>query len=45
MDSLDFMNLLNAHTKIGMGNYTRGNAENVLVAVRGAGLERLGRQR
>ena len=41
LDSLDFMDLLNAQTRIGMGNYTRGNAENVLVAVRGAGQERL----
>lgn len=41
VDSLDFLDLLNDQTRMGLGNYTRGNAENVLVAVRGRGLERL----
>ncbi|UZV40781.1 putative adenine-specific DNA-methyltransferase [Erwinia phage Stean] len=36
-----FMQLLNDKTKMGLGNYSRANSEDVLVAVRGAGLERL----
>lgn len=41
LDSLDFLDLLNEQTRMGLGNYTRGNAESCLVAVRGRGLERL----
>lgn len=41
LDSLDFLDLLNEQTRMGLGNYTRGNAESVLVAVRGRGLERM----
>ncbi|EBV2370712.1 hypothetical protein MST75_001454 [Salmonella enterica] len=41
LSSLDFMDLLNNQTRMGLGNYTRGNAENVLVAVKGRGIERL----
>lgn len=41
VDSLDFMEMLNAQTRMGLGNYSRSNAENCLVAVRGNGLERL----
>lgn len=41
VDSLDFLTILNDQTRMGMGNYTRGNAENVMVAVRGRGIERI----
>ncbi|AKJ41537.1 MT-A70 family methyltransferase [Pragia fontium] len=37
----DFMDLLNAQTRMNGGNYTRANSEDVLIAVKGAGLERL----
>ncbi len=36
----EFMNLLNDETKIGLGNYTRMNSEDCLIATRGNGLER-----
>lgn len=41
LDSLDFLELLNTQTRMGLGNYTRGNSESALVAVKGRGLERL----
>ncbi|NDL12676.1 DNA methyltransferase [Photorhabdus sp. HUG-39] len=40
-DFFDFMEILNKETAIGMGNYTRANTEDVLLAVRGNGLERI----
>ncbi|CDG91484.1 MT-A70 family methyltransferase [Xenorhabdus bovienii] len=40
LDSLDFINLLNTETRMNGGNYTRSNTEDVLIAVRGNGLER-----
>lgn len=40
-DYFDFLTLLNAQTRIGMGNYTRANTEDCLIAVRGDGLERM----
>lgn len=40
-DFAALMQLLNAKTKMGLGNYSRSNAESCLVAVRGRGLERL----
>ncbi|MCD9775834.1 DNA methyltransferase [Klebsiella variicola subsp. variicola] len=40
LDSLDFLELLNGQTRMGLGNYTRGNSESALVAVKGRGLER-----
>ena len=36
----DFLDLLNGVTRMNPGNYSRGNQESMLVAVRGAGLER-----
>lgn len=39
-DFFDFMELLNAETRINGGNYTRANAEVCLIATRGRGLER-----
>lgn len=35
------MDLLNTQTRMNGGNYTRANSEDLLFAVRGAGLERL----
>lgn len=35
------MDTLNVETVMNGGNYTRGNTEDVLIAVRGSGLERL----
>lgn len=40
-DFYDFMDLLNTQTRMNGGNYTRANSEDLLIAVRGAGLERL----
>lgn len=37
----DIMRILNEQTRMGLGNYSRANSEDVLVAVRGRGLERL----
>ncbi|HIE9390562.1 TPA: MT-A70 family methyltransferase [Klebsiella pneumoniae] len=36
----DFLDLLNAETRMNGGNHTRANTEDVLIATRGAGLER-----
>jgi N6-adenosine-specific RNA methylase IME4 len=41
MDLEDFMDALNVETVMNGGNYTRGNTEDVLIAVRGSGLDRL----
>lgn len=41
IDFEDFMDTLNVETVMNGGNYTRGNTEDVLIAVRGSGLERL----
>lgn len=40
-DFFDLLNLLNAETRMNGGNYTRANTEDVLIATRGSGLERL----
>lgn len=40
VDFYDFLDLLNGVTRMNPGNYSRGNQESMLVAVRGAGLER-----
>jgi len=40
-DFYDFLGLLNAQTRMNGGNYTRANSEDLLIAVRGAGLERV----
>ncbi|WP_258087542.1 MT-A70 family methyltransferase [Xenorhabdus bovienii] len=40
LDSWDFIDLLNTETRMNGGNYTRSNTEDVLIAVRGNGLER-----
>ncbi|WP_308317748.1 MT-A70 family methyltransferase [Serratia marcescens] len=40
VDYLDIMRLLNEQTRMNPGNYSRGNQESILVAVRGTGLER-----
>ena len=37
----DFLDLLNGQTKMNGGNYTRANTEDLLIATRGKGLERL----
>ncbi len=42
-DFTDLLDLLNAETRMNPGNYTRGNQESALVAVRGTGLERVSR--
>lgn len=42
-DFTDLLEMLNAETRMNPGNYTRGNQESALVAVRGAGLERASR--
>ena len=39
-DFYDFLTLLNAETRMNGGNHTRANTEDVLIATRGAGLER-----
>lgn len=39
-DFYDFLALLNAETRMNGGNHTRANTEDVLIATRGAGLER-----
>ncbi|EMN1230162.1 TPA: MT-A70 family methyltransferase [Enterobacter roggenkampii] len=39
-DFYDFLNLLNAQTRMNGGNYTRANTEDMLIATRGNGLER-----
>ncbi|MDW3572524.1 MT-A70 family methyltransferase, partial [Enterobacter asburiae] len=36
----DFLDLLNAETRMNGGNHTRSNTEDLLIATRGAGLER-----
>lgn len=40
-DFYDFLNLLNAETRMNGGNHTRANTEDVLIATSGNGLERL----
>lgn len=40
-DFFDLLDLLNAETRMNGGNYTRANTEDVLIATRGCGLERL----
>lgn len=40
-DFSDLLDMLNAETRMNPGNYTRGNQESALVAVRGNGLERM----
>lgn len=40
-DWQDLLDLLNAETKMNGGNYTRANSEDVLIATRGNGLERM----
>lgn len=40
-DFYDFMDLLNTQTRMNGGNYTRANSEDLLIAVRGTGLERV----
>ncbi|WP_339053879.1 MT-A70 family methyltransferase [Arsenophonus endosymbiont of Crataerina pallida] len=39
-DFFNFMKLLNHETRLGLGNYTRSNSEDCLIAIRGKGLER-----
>lgn len=39
-DFYDFLDLLNAQTRMNGGNYTRANTEDLLIATRGNGLER-----
>lgn len=39
-DFTDLLDLLNAETRMNGGNYTRANSEDVLIAVRGQGIER-----
>lgn len=41
VDFYDFLDLLNGITRMNPGNYSRGNQESMLVAVRGSGLERV----
>jgi len=41
LDFEDFLDALSAETVMNGGNYTRGNSEDVLIATRGAGLERV----
>lgn len=40
LDFHDFLELLNTQTRMNGGTYTRANSEDMLIAVRGAGLER-----
>lgn len=40
-DFYDLLVLLNAQTRMNGGNYTRANSEDMLIAVRGAGIERV----
>lgn len=40
LDFHDFLDLLNEQTRMNGGTYTRANSEDMLIAVRGAGLER-----
>lgn len=40
-DFFDLLSLLNAQTRMNGGNYTRANSEDMLIAVRGAGIERI----
>ena len=42
-DFTDLLEMLNAETRMNPGNYTRGNQESALVAVRGTGLVRASR--
>ncbi|PTA77133.1 MT-A70 family methyltransferase [Serratia sp. Nf2] len=39
-DFTDLLDMLNAETRMNGGNYTRANSEDVLIAVRGQGIER-----
>ena len=40
-DFYDFLDLLNAETRMNGGNHTRANTEDLLIATRGVGLERM----
>ena len=40
-DYASLMDLLNQQTRIGLGNYTRSNSEDLLIAVRGNGIQRM----
>lgn len=40
-DFYDFLELLNTQTRMNGGNYTRANTEDLLIAVRGSGIERV----
>ncbi len=40
-DFYDFLSLLESQTRMNGGNYTRANTEDALIAVRGAGLDRM----
>ncbi|MCZ4057842.1 MT-A70 family methyltransferase [Pantoea sp. LMR881] len=40
-DFYDLLSLLNTQTRMNGGNYTRANSEDMLIAVRGAGIERV----
>ncbi|HIB9039719.1 TPA: MT-A70 family methyltransferase, partial [Citrobacter braakii] len=40
-DFYDFLDLLNSQTRMNGGNHTRANTEDLLIATRGKGLERL----
>lgn len=40
-DFYDFLDLLNIQTRMNGGNYTRANTEDLLIATRGKGLERI----
>ena len=40
-DFYDFLDLLNAQTRMNGGNHTRANTEDLLIATKGSGLERL----
>ena len=40
-DFYDFLDILNTQTRMNSGNYTRANTEDLLIATRGKGLERI----
>lgn len=41
MNSEDVFNLINDQLRFGLGNYTRANSEDCLIAVRGKGIQRI----
>jgi hypothetical protein len=41
VDFNDFLSMLNSETRMNGGNYTRANTEDLLIATRGIGLERV----